>query len=135
VARMGEERKCTLFWWKRSKGRGHSEDWGVGGKMGSEWILGRLVGDVWSGFNWLRIEAGGGLLWIRWWTFGFWRQWFSYRCAYSIRWEWVELGYRAPLHSSISMFSDRGLKFKLSSVYGLRHEGVWGSGGEAIRIL
>jgi hypothetical protein len=26
VARMGEERKCTLFWWKRSKGRGHSED-------------------------------------------------------------------------------------------------------------
>jgi hypothetical protein len=24
--------------------------------------LGRLVGGVWSGFSWLRIRAGGGLL-------------------------------------------------------------------------
>jgi hypothetical protein len=28
---------------------------------------------VWSGFNWLRIGIGGGLLWMRWWTFGIWR--------------------------------------------------------------
>jgi hypothetical protein len=27
---------------------------------------------MWSGFTWLRIGAGGGLLWARWWTFGFW---------------------------------------------------------------
>jgi hypothetical protein len=28
---------------------------------------------VWSGFSWLGIGTGGGLLWTRWWTFGFWR--------------------------------------------------------------
>jgi hypothetical protein len=32
-----------------------------------------LVGGVWSGFTWLRIGMVGGLLWMRWWTFGFWR--------------------------------------------------------------
>jgi hypothetical protein len=26
---------------------------------------------VWSRFNWLRIEISGGLLWTRYWTFGF----------------------------------------------------------------
>jgi hypothetical protein len=30
-------------------------------------------GGVWSGFTWLRIGTVGGLLWMRWWTFGFWR--------------------------------------------------------------
>jgi len=44
------------------KERDHSEDRGVDGRMGSEWILGRLAGGVWSGFNWLRIGTGGGLL-------------------------------------------------------------------------
>jgi hypothetical protein len=28
--------------------------------MGSEWILGRLAGRVYSGFNWLRIGTNGG---------------------------------------------------------------------------
>jgi hypothetical protein len=28
---------------------------------------------VWSGFTWLRIGSVGGLLWMRWRTFGFWR--------------------------------------------------------------
>jgi hypothetical protein len=27
--------------------------------------------EVWSGFTWLRIGTVGGLLWMRWWTFGF----------------------------------------------------------------
>jgi hypothetical protein len=44
--------KCTRFWWKTPKERDHLEDQGVGGKMGSEWILGRLVGGI--GFDWLR---------------------------------------------------------------------------------
>jgi hypothetical protein len=39
--------------------------------MGSEWILGRLAWGVWIGFEWLRTGTGGGLLWVRWWTFGF----------------------------------------------------------------
>jgi hypothetical protein len=32
-----------------------------------------LVGGVWSGFIWLKIGIFGGLLWMRWWTFRFWR--------------------------------------------------------------
>jgi hypothetical protein len=39
VACMGEERKV----WESPKGRDHLEDQGVGGKMGSEWMLGRLA--------------------------------------------------------------------------------------------
>jgi hypothetical protein len=31
VARIGEERKCTRFWWESPKERDHSEDQGVGG--------------------------------------------------------------------------------------------------------
>jgi hypothetical protein len=42
VARMGEE--CTGFWWESPEERDNSEDQGVDGRMGSEWILGRLVG-------------------------------------------------------------------------------------------
>jgi hypothetical protein len=65
--------KCTGFWWEIPKERDHSEDQGVGGRMGSQWILGRLAwgGGVWTGFDWLRIGTGGRLYWVRWWTFGF----------------------------------------------------------------
>jgi hypothetical protein len=35
--------KRTRFWWEGPKGRDHLEDRGVGGKMGSDWILGRLT--------------------------------------------------------------------------------------------
>jgi hypothetical protein len=28
----------------------------------SKWILGRFAWGAWSGFNWLRIGGGGGLL-------------------------------------------------------------------------
>jgi hypothetical protein len=35
--------KCTRFWWESPKERDHLEDQVVGGKMGSEWILGRLA--------------------------------------------------------------------------------------------
>jgi hypothetical protein len=35
------------------------------GKMGSEWILGRLAWGVWIGFDWLRTGTGGGLLLVR----------------------------------------------------------------------
>jgi hypothetical protein len=44
VARMGEERKCKRCWWESPKERYHLEDQGVDGRMGSEWILGRLAG-------------------------------------------------------------------------------------------
>jgi hypothetical protein len=62
VARMGEDKKCTMFWWESPKERDHLEDQGVDWKMGSEWILGRLAWGVWIGFDWLRTGTGGGLL-------------------------------------------------------------------------
>jgi hypothetical protein len=54
--------KCTMFWWESPKERDHLEDQGVSGKMGSEWILGKLAWLVWFGFDWLRAGTGGGLL-------------------------------------------------------------------------
>jgi hypothetical protein len=46
--------------------------WGFGIRMD----LGetRWRGEGWNGFTWLRIGTSGGLLWMRWWTFGFWRR-------------------------------------------------------------
>jgi hypothetical protein len=38
------------------------EDQGLGGRMGSECILGRLAWGVWIEFDFFRIGAGGGLL-------------------------------------------------------------------------
>jgi hypothetical protein len=53
--------KCTRFWWESPKERDHLEDRDIDGRMGSEWILGRiLVG--WSDFNWLRRGTSGRLL-------------------------------------------------------------------------
>jgi hypothetical protein len=43
VARMERREKCTRFWWETPKERDRSEDQGVGGRMESEWILGRLA--------------------------------------------------------------------------------------------
>jgi hypothetical protein len=37
------QHNCTRFWWESPKERAHSEDQGVDGRMGSEWILGRLA--------------------------------------------------------------------------------------------
>jgi hypothetical protein len=33
------------FWWESPKERNHSEDQGVDGRVGSEWILGRMAGE------------------------------------------------------------------------------------------
>jgi hypothetical protein len=43
--------KCTRFGWESPKERDHFEDQGVGGKMESERILGRLAWGVWIGFD------------------------------------------------------------------------------------
>jgi hypothetical protein len=40
----------------------HLGDQDVDGRMGSEWILGRLAGGVQIVPTWLRIGTGGGLL-------------------------------------------------------------------------
>jgi hypothetical protein len=72
---------CNVFFSperESPKERYHLEDQGVGGKIGSDWILGRLALGVWIGFDWLRTGTGGGLLWVRWWTFGFLRHGVSF---------------------------------------------------------
>jgi hypothetical protein len=58
---MGEERKVYKVLVGKPDGN-HWEDQGVGGKRGSEWILGRLAWGVWIGFDCLRTGTGGGLL-------------------------------------------------------------------------
>jgi hypothetical protein len=58
---MGEGRNLYRVWWESPKGKDHLEDQGIDGRIGSNWTLGRLVGG-WSGFTWLRIGTGGGLL-------------------------------------------------------------------------
>jgi hypothetical protein len=38
---------------------------------------------VWIGFEWFRTGTGGGLLWVRWWTFGFLRHGVSFSLVYN----------------------------------------------------
>jgi hypothetical protein len=43
---------------------------------------------MWSEFSWLRILTDGGLLWTRWWIFGFWRHgvsWLKWRKLVRVR--------------------------------------------------
>jgi hypothetical protein len=62
VACMGRIEKCTRFWWEIPKEKDHSEDQGIDGRILSEWILQRLAGEMWIGFDWLRIGTVGELL-------------------------------------------------------------------------
>jgi hypothetical protein len=59
---MGEDRKVYKVLVGKPEGKRHWEDQSVGGKMGSEWILGRLAWGVWIGFDCLRTGTGGRLL-------------------------------------------------------------------------
>jgi hypothetical protein len=59
---MGEERKVYKVLVGKPEGKRHWEDQGIGGKMGSEWILGRLAWGVWIRFDCLRTGTGDGLL-------------------------------------------------------------------------
>jgi hypothetical protein len=46
VIRMGEERKLYRVLVRKTEGKNHLEDQGVDGRMGSEWILEGLAGEV-----------------------------------------------------------------------------------------
>jgi hypothetical protein len=59
---MGEERKVYKVLVGKPEGKRPLGRPSVGGKMGSEWILGRLAWGVWIGFDCLRTGTGGGLL-------------------------------------------------------------------------
>jgi hypothetical protein len=58
-------RSCTLhlidekciqnFGQENMKGRDHSDDLGIGGRIILEWILQKQSGNLWTGLIWLRI--------------------------------------------------------------------------------
>jgi hypothetical protein len=52
----------TKFWSENLKGRDHSEDLGVDGRIIPEFFLGKCGGKVWTGCIRLRIGTSGGLL-------------------------------------------------------------------------
>jgi hypothetical protein len=56
----GRGEKSVQGFGGKARKKDHWEDQGVGGKMGSEWILGRLAWGVWIGFDWLRTETVAG---------------------------------------------------------------------------
>jgi hypothetical protein len=61
VARMGEKRGNTGFWWGDLREGDHLADPGYDGRI----ILKRIFktwDGAWTGFSWLRMEIGGGLL-------------------------------------------------------------------------
>jgi hypothetical protein len=69
VARMGERRNAyRILVWKPERKRPLGRPrcvWVDNIKMD---LRDRMV---WTGSNWLRLGTSGGLLWTRWWTFGF----------------------------------------------------------------
>jgi hypothetical protein len=57
VARMGEREVHTGFWWGDLREGDHLGDPGIDVSI-SKWIFEM----AWTGFSWLRIGTGGGLL-------------------------------------------------------------------------
>jgi hypothetical protein len=51
-----------VFYLENLKGRDHSEDLDVDGKLIQESILGKYGGKFWTECIWLRIRTNGGLL-------------------------------------------------------------------------
>jgi hypothetical protein len=52
----------TKFWSENLKGRDHSDDLSVDGRIILEWILNKQFRRVWIGFMMLRMGTSGGLL-------------------------------------------------------------------------
>jgi hypothetical protein len=59
---MGETRNVYRILVENLKGRGHSEDLDIDGRIILEWSLGKYGGTVWTGRIWLRIGASGRFL-------------------------------------------------------------------------
>jgi hypothetical protein len=59
VARMERREKCKSFWWESLKEEDHLKDRGVDGIRMN---LGEIGWRVCTGFSWLRVRTGGGLV-------------------------------------------------------------------------
>jgi hypothetical protein len=62
LAPMGEMKIHTKFWSENLKGRDHSEDLGVDGRIMMKCMLGKQDEKVWTGFIWLKVGIVGELL-------------------------------------------------------------------------
>jgi hypothetical protein len=51
----------TGFWWEDLREGDYLRDPGVDGRIILKWIFKKRDG-AWTGLNWLRIRAGGGIL-------------------------------------------------------------------------
>jgi hypothetical protein len=58
----GRDLNAYKIWLEKTKGKDHSEDLGVDGRIISEWVLRKWGGKAWTGFVCLRIGTNGGLL-------------------------------------------------------------------------
>jgi len=58
VARVGDRRGHTGFYWGDLRERDHLEDLGVDGKIILKWSFKRRDGEAWTGLIWLRIVEG-----------------------------------------------------------------------------
>jgi hypothetical protein len=65
VAWMGRWEMSTKFWLEILKGRDHSYDLDVDGRIILKWIFGKYGLGLWNRFIWLGIWTCGGLLWTR----------------------------------------------------------------------
>jgi len=62
VARMGERRGYTGFWWGSLRERDQLEEPGGDGRIILRWFFMKWDVGVWTGLSWLRKGTGGGHL-------------------------------------------------------------------------
>jgi hypothetical protein len=62
---MGEDKGVHRVLVGKPEGKSHWGDTVVDGKIILRWIFRKLEGVVETGWSWLRIETGGGDLWVR----------------------------------------------------------------------
>jgi hypothetical protein len=62
VARFGEGRGCTGFWWENLRERDHWGDPDVDGRIMLRCMFRKWDVGLWTEWGWLRIQTGGGRL-------------------------------------------------------------------------